>query len=69
MSQSWPYKTDGDLCAASYSFENKGRCRSCQAEIEWWLTPKQKHMPLNAGTLEPHWSTCPQADKFRKERA
>lgn len=68
MSASWPHKTDADLKAAGYTFENKARCRSCGAEIEFWLTPKQKHIPLDAGTMQPHFSTCPDADKFRKPR-
>ena len=29
----WTYKTDAELKAAGYSFENRGRCRGCQAEI------------------------------------
>lgn len=66
MTKLWPYKTDADLKAAGFSFENKGRCRSCKAEIEWWLSPKGKHCPLDAGTMAPHFSTCPDADKFRK---
>lgn len=64
----WSYTTDTQLKEADYKFENKGRCRSCGAEIEWWLTPKQKHMPLDAGTMQPHWSTCPDAEHFRKAK-
>ncbi len=59
-------KTDTQLTAQGYTFEDKTKCRSCHAEIEFWLTPKGRHMPLNAGTLEPHWSTCPNAKEFRK---
>lgn len=59
-------KTDTDLAAQGYEFENKARCKGCQAEIEWWRTPKGKHIALDAGTLEPHWSTCPKAKDFRE---
>ncbi len=59
-------KTDTDLAAQGYEFKNKGHCRGCNADIEWWLTPKGRHIPLDAGTLEPHWSTCPKAKDFRK---
>lgn len=60
-------KTDTELEAAGYAFESKDKCRGCKADIEWWLTPKQKHIPLDAGTMEPHWSTCPEADQFRRK--
>jgi hypothetical protein len=61
-------KTDTELIKAGYKFDNRGRCmgKDCQAEIEWWLTPKGKRIPLDAGTLEPHWSTCPNREDFRK---
>jgi hypothetical protein len=59
-------RTDTDLVAQGYVFESKGKCRGCGADIEWWLTPKQKHIPLDAATLEPHWSTCSDAKGFRR---
>jgi hypothetical protein len=58
-------KTDTELTARGYKFENTQHCRGCNALIEFWLTPKQKHIPLNPGTLEPHWATCPNARDFR----
>lgn len=58
--------TETALKEAGYVFENTGRCRSCHAEIAWYRTPKGRMIPLNEGTLEPHWSTCPDAEKFRK---
>lgn len=61
-------KTDTELNQAGYSFEQKTTCRACKKEIEFWLTPKGKHIPLDAGTLEPHWSTCPNANEFRKPK-
>lgn len=59
-------KTDNDLVAQGYEFDNKSKCRGCQADIEWWRTPKGKNIPLDAATLEVHWSTCPKAKDFRK---
>jgi hypothetical protein len=59
-------KTDTELNAAGYKFENKAKCRGCGAELEFWLTPKGKHIPLDPGTLECHFSTCPKAKDFRK---
>ena len=61
-------KTENELVGQGYKFEGKAKCKACGKEIEWFLTPKQKHIPLDAGTLEPHWGTCPEASKFRKGR-
>jgi hypothetical protein len=66
MPSIWPYQTDGDLREAGYLFEGRARCRGCQAEIEWWRTPRGKAMPIDPGTMQPHWATCPKADDFRK---
>lgn len=65
----WKYKTDGDLRAAGYKFDSKGKCKgpNCQAEIEWWRTPKLKTIPLDPGTMQPHWSTCLDVETFRKK--
>ncbi len=65
----WPYKTLDDLTAAGYRFEGTSRCRSrrCDREIEWWRTPKGKAIPLDPDTKEPHFSTCPDAEEFRKK--
>lgn len=59
-------RTDTGLTAQGYEFEGKTKCKSCHADIEFWRTPKGKHIPLDAGTLEPHWSTCPNAKDYRK---
>jgi len=43
------------------------KCRSCGAEIIWEETKIGKKMPINADDgITPHWATCPEADKFRK---
>jgi len=63
----WP-KSDTALKEAGYTFSGVGKCQSdkCGAEIEWWKTPKGKMIPLDPGTMEPHWGTCPDAKSFRK---
>ena len=35
-----------DLVAMGYVFDNESKCRSCEAEIEWWITPRGKKMPM-----------------------
>ncbi len=60
-------KTDAQLLKAGYKFDGKKHCRGCGREIEWWWTPKGKHIPLDPGTMEPHWATCPVAEQFRKK--
>lgn len=66
----WPYKTTDQLVAAGYRYEGLGYCagQKCGEEIIWWQTPKGKRIPLNRGTFEPHFSTCPNAEGFRKEK-
>jgi hypothetical protein len=56
------------------------RCRSCNAKVIWFETPKGKNMPVDADTVEAgdealdlsrhvsHFRTCPNADKHRKPR-
>ena len=64
----WPYHNDTELNRAGYKFDRMGICRGkdCSKKIEWWLTPKDKWMPLDPGTMEPHWTTCPNQKDFRK---
>jgi hypothetical protein len=64
-------KTLDELRAANYIFDNYGECRGCGEDIDWYLTPRGKKLPFNhmdKGT-DPaiaHFSTCPEADSFRK---
>ena len=61
-------RTESELVKAGYEPPKApSRCRGCGAEIEFWRTPKGKIIPLDAGTLEVHWSTCPQAEQFRSQ--
>ncbi len=64
-----PMETEKELTGRGYTFKNKGVCRAekCKAEIEWWETPRGKMQPRDAGTLEPHWDTCKDADSFKKK--
>ena len=54
-------------------------CKSCGREIVWLKTKNGKNMPVNADTIQEketvydhkighisHFSTCRDADKFRK---
>lgn len=44
-----------------------GTCRSCKAAVLWCVTPAGKRSPVNADGTS-HFSTCPQADNWRKPR-
>ena len=73
-----------DLVQMGYMFDNDAKCRGCGAEIEWWITPKGKKMPMSVIEVKdesrvfpqpvlriermPHWSTCPNAEDFRKKK-
>ena len=63
-------ETVEELKAAGYERLEKPavRCMACDAEIEWWATPKHKMIPLDVKTLVPHWATCPEAKRFRTPR-
>lgn len=42
-------------------------CKGCGAGIFWQKTKNGKWMPLDPdGT--PHWSTCPKAEEFRRNK-
>jgi hypothetical protein len=61
----------GELRTMGYKFEGHGRCNSCRVEIEWWLTPRAKKLPLNlmqkeSDAVKPHWAaSCEQSSLFR----
>jgi hypothetical protein len=59
------------MIVGGYKFSNHGLCKSCQAEIEWYETPRGKKMPFNlmpvgSSPAVTHFSDCPEADLFRK---
>ena len=59
-------------------------CKGCGAEIQWVITRTGKKMPLDAKVRrfyvitngvpvqmqgqEPHFGTCPKADRFKKKK-
>lgn len=52
-------RSESDLIRDGYKFLGAGRCNKCGAEIAWFETPKNhKKIPLDEGTLQPHWETC-----------
>lgn len=57
--------------AAGYRFDNHARCKGCGEDIEWWITPRGKSLPMNLmphpdSPAISHWSTCEEAPLFRK---
>ena len=63
-----PFPTnEKEFIEQGYQFSGTDHCRGCKALIEWWKTPKGKWMPLDPGTLEVHWHTCPKAKDFKKK--
>jgi hypothetical protein len=60
---------------------SEGICKGCGAEIYWILTTQGKRMIVDRRRrtvitpegftvqgYEPHWATCPEADRFKKRR-
>ena len=41
------------------TFHKMAPCRLCAADMEWWTTETGKWLPINPGTIDPHWNTCP----------
>jgi hypothetical protein len=53
-----------------YTLETAGAvCSGCRAAIDWWITPREKKIPIDAGTFKPHWVSCPNAKQFRRKQA
>jgi hypothetical protein len=64
-------KTADEMKSQGYIFDNDAVCRGCGEDIEWWITPRGKKIPMNPmprGSSEAvaHWSTCSDAPLFRK---
>ena len=62
-------KTIEEMKSAGYKHSGLATCKACEADIEWWKTPAGKNIPMDFGTATPHWSTCPNADDFRRPKA
>lgn len=43
-------------------------CRSCRADVVWIVTEGGRRMPVDPGTKESHFATCPHAADWRKKR-
>lgn len=69
-----PFPKDWDsLVQEGYKWENDAECRGCGEEIMWFTTPNGRKIPMNKMTrgTDPaiaHFSTCPEADSFRKSK-
>jgi hypothetical protein len=63
------YGSREELEADGYRYSGSSRCNgtTCGAEIHWYITPHEKKLPLNPDTLEPHWTTCPNTEEFRRQ--
>ena len=60
-------KTESELVAQGYTYEGTSKCKgpTCGETIAWYRTPQGKRIPLTEGTLEPHFSSCPDVNRFR----
>ena len=63
-------RTFDEMKSAGYRFDNHSKCRGCGEEIEWWLTPTGKKIPMNLmpkgdSEARAHFSTCTSVDSFR----
>ena len=64
-------QTSDELKAFGYTFEGHGRCSACGCEIEWYLTPRSKKLPVlrmhkGSDPVTPHWSAgCTQSSLFQ----
>jgi hypothetical protein len=45
--------------------DNLARCRSCDAQVMWCVTPKGKRAPIDRDGVN-HFATCPQASSWRR---
>jgi hypothetical protein len=55
-----------------YKFLDYAVCRECGSDIEFWLTPRGKKIPMDPMTRDAdkataHFATCPDAPLFRKD--
>jgi hypothetical protein len=63
-------ETRREMLRAGYVLKSKATCKGCNAAIEWWRTTRGKMMPFDPIASDdvkavPHWSTCPQRDRFK----
>jgi hypothetical protein len=63
-------RTLDEMKSNGYRFDNDAVCRGCGDDIEWWITPNGKKIPMNPmprGISEAtaHWATCTEQASFR----
>lgn len=60
-------KTEDELAKAGYEYEGTRKCSgpTCDVLLAWYRTPNGKRIPLEEGTLEPHFAKCPDVKRFR----
>lgn len=60
------------LLEAGYRGGLSGKCRACDAGIEWWTTPKGSSMPMHVVQVEGcemlicHFVDCEARQQFRR---
>lgn len=47
--------------------DNIARCRGCDQQVLWCLTPNKKRAPVNRDGTS-HFSNCPAASQFRRKK-
>ena len=62
-----------DMKRSGYTFRNDAVCKGCGEDIEWWITPEGKYIPMNpmprgVSDAKAHWSTCTEAASFRRPK-
>lgn len=70
--------TTNQLRAEGFDYSNDGKCRGCEALLEWWITPGGARIPMsiilpadplksNEEFRQPHFIDCPNAGDFRRK--
>ena len=64
--------TRQQLVEAGWKLCYSRNCRLCHRPIDFWYTPKGAYMPMDMadadGLRRSHFETCPDAEKFRREK-
>lgn len=58
---------EGWAVPAGWTPRDVARCRSCNAEVLWCVTPHARLAPVDRDGVS-HFATCPQASTWRKPR-
>jgi hypothetical protein len=55
------YKSRAEMTEAGWRFSSEPQitqCRNCHAPVEWSRSPRDRNVPLNAGTCVVHFESC-----------